>query len=113
MRSDVSTTILRTPGLLFQKPDADHISNIYNVQLVNKTFKDIPVDLKVVEPKGEIKWVGENITNLKEQSVKDGEFFLIIPKSEIIKTKTIIKFEVYSSGKKISQATTSFLGPNN
>ncbi|MEO8148217.1 MAG: cytochrome c oxidase accessory protein CcoG [Bacteroidia bacterium] len=113
LRNDIETTILRTPGLMYQKTDAQHISNIFNIQLVNKTFGDIPVELRVVEPKGEIKWVGNGIDNLKKESVAAGEFFLILPKSEIVKTKTKVKFEVYSNGKKIDDAETSFLGPNN
>ncbi len=113
MRSDVETTILRTPGMLFQKPDDNHISNLYNIQLVNKTFSDIPVELKIVSPEGEIKWVGDGVKILKEQSVAHGTFFLIIPKTKILKTKTEVKFEVVSDGKTVSSYETSFLGPNN
>jgi cytochrome c oxidase accessory protein FixG len=112
MRSDISTTVLRTPGLMYQKTDDTHISNIYNIQLVNKTFNDIPVEVRVIEPAGIIKWVGNGISNIKEQSVTQGEFFLIIPKSGIVKTKTIVKFDIYSNGKKLDHTETSFLGPN-
>lgn len=113
MRSDIETTVLRTPGLLYQKPDDMHISNLYNIEMVNKTFGEIPVELKLIEPKGEIKWVGNGIFKLKEQSVAQSVFFLIIPKSELKKTKTKIIFSVYSNGKEIDKTETSFLGPNN
>lgn len=113
MREDVETTILRTPGLLYQKPDALHISNLFSIEMVNKTFADIPIELKVTEPVGEIKWVGNGIQHIKGESVSQSVFFLIIPKSEIKKTKTKIKFEVYSKGKKVAKAETNFLGPNN
>jgi hypothetical protein len=113
MRSAIETTILRTPGLLYQKPDEKHVSNLFNIEMVNKTFGDIPVELKVTEPRGEIKWVGNGIFKLKEQSVAQSVFFLVIPKSEIIKTKTKVKFEVYSNGRLIDKAETNFLGPNN
>ena len=113
IRSDIETTILRTPGLLYQKIDQDHIGNLFNIEIVNKTFDDIPIELRIVNPKGEIKWIGEGIVNLKEQSVAQGELFLILPKSSIVKTKTKVKFEVYSKGLKIDDFETSFLGPNN
>lgn len=113
LRTDIETTVLRTPGLLYQKTDDKHISNIFNIQLVNKTFDDIPVTIKVAASEGEIKWVGDGITNLKAESVAAGEFFLILPKTEITKTKTKVKFEVYSNGKKMDDAESSFLGPNN
>jgi len=112
LRSDISTTVLRTPGMLYQKTDDTHISNLFTIQLVNKTFADLPIELKVVEPAGQIKWVGNGILNLKEQSVAESVFFLVIPKSQITKTKTKVKFEIYSNGKKIDVAETSFLGPN-
>jgi len=112
LRRNIETTVLRTPGLLYQASGDKYISNLYNIQMVNKTFGDIPVELKVIEPAGNIKWVGKGIFNLKEQSVAQSVFFLEIPKSEIKKTKTVVKFEVYSNGKKIDDAETSFLGPN-
>lgn len=113
VRSDVETTILRTPGLMYQKTDDGQISNLYNVEIVNKTFHNLPIELRVIEPKGTIKWVGNGILILKEQSVAQSVFFLTIPKSEIVKTKTRVKFEVYSNGEKIDDAETNFLGPNN
>lgn len=113
MRSDIEATVLRTPGLLYQKTDDTHISNLFSIEMVNKTFHDIPIELKVVQPAGEIKWVGNGITGIKQQSVSQSVFFLILPKSEITKTKTKVKFEIYSNGKKINTAETSFLGPNN
>jgi hypothetical protein len=73
----------------------------------------MPIELRLREPKGEIKWVGDGITNLTQQSVASGEFFLYIPKSDITKTKTKVKFDIYSNGKKIDDAESSFLGPNN
>jgi cytochrome c oxidase accessory protein FixG len=112
LRRDVETTILRTPGLLYQTSDDQYISNLYNIEMLNKTFGDIDIELKVVDPPGKIKWVGNGLTQLKEQSVAQGVFFLMIPRSEIKKTKTRIKFEVYSNGVKIDDAVTSFLGPN-
>jgi cytochrome c oxidase accessory protein FixG len=114
MRSDIETTVLRTPGMLYQKQDETHISNLYNIELVNKTFKDIPVEVKVTEPTtGTIKWIGNGIQKLSEQSVAQGTFFLILPKEAIVKTKTKVVFEIVSNGKKIDQYETSFLGPNN
>ncbi|HNR20803.1 MAG TPA: cytochrome c oxidase accessory protein CcoG [Bacteroidia bacterium] len=113
MRSDVETTILRTPGMLYQKQGADSISNLYNIQLVNKTFEEIPVTVKANGQHGTIKWIGNGITKIDEQGIADGEFFFIMPKNEISKTKTKIKFEIWSNGKMIDKTETNFLAPNN
>lgn len=112
-RSNIETTVLRTPGLLYQKPDSLHISNLFNIQLVNKTFDDMPVEVRLVEPKGAIKWIGNRIDKIEKDYVSQGVFFIVIPRSEITKTKTLVKIEVYSNGKLIDDTETSFLGPNN
>ncbi len=113
LRSNIDTTILRTPGQLYQKPDDNHISNLFSIEMVNKTFDDIPVELRAANQKGEIRWVGNGITRIKGQAVAQSVFFLVLPKSEITKTKTKVVFEIYSEGKKVDEAVTSFLGPNN
>jgi cytochrome c oxidase accessory protein FixG len=113
IRTDVETTILRTPGMIFQKQSETKYSNIYNVILVNKTFDEIPITFDVVEPKGQIKWVGEGIENLAAQDVAKGEFFLIIDKKDILSAKTVININILSNGKIIDNITTNFIGPTN
>lgn len=112
LREDVETSILRTPGLLFQKVENNKISNLYNIKIVNKTFHKMNVELKLVEPHGEIKWIGTGIISVGEDSLAEGEFFLIVPKEEIKKTKTLVNIQVFSGNKIVDNVNTSFLGPN-
>jgi cytochrome c oxidase accessory protein FixG len=112
MRSEIEITVLRTPGLSFQK-NGNTVSNLYNVELVNKSYHVIPVDLRILSPDGHIKWVGNAITNLEKESVSQSVMFIEIPSAIITRTKTPVKIEVYSLGKKIDDTETSFLGPNN
>jgi len=110
-RSDIETTVMRTPGQLFQKDGDDRVSNLYNIQLVNKTFHDLDIQLRLKSPDGEIKYVGSEITSLKKDSLAEGVFFLVLPKNEIHKTKTKVEMEVVSHGKVIDNVKTNFLGP--
>jgi len=110
-RSDIETTVMRTPGQLFQKVGDDKVSNLYNIQLVNKTFHDLDIQLRLKSPDGEIKYVGSEITSLKKDSLAEGVFFLVLPKNEIHKTKTKVEMEVVSHGKVIDNVKTNFLGP--
>ena len=51
-RTDVETLLLRTPGVLPQKVDETHVSNLYNYQVINKTneeFSGIPARRKVLK----------------------------------------------------------------
>jgi len=112
-RTDVEATILRTPGMLFQKQENNQVSNLYNVKIINKTFKDMPIEVRILEPKGTIKWVGNGITNLKEQDISEGEFFAILDKSLIKSTKTEVHIQILSNGVVVDETTTNFIGPTN
>ncbi|MBL7922848.1 MAG: cytochrome c oxidase accessory protein CcoG [Bacteroidia bacterium] len=113
LRSDVEATVLRTPGMLFQQQENNGVSNLYNIKIVNKTFKDLPLEIKVIEPAGSIRWVGHGISILKEQDIAEGEFFLIIDKKLIRKTKTKIHLQILSNGVVVDEAETNFIGPTN
>jgi cytochrome c oxidase accessory protein FixG len=113
IRTDVEATILRTPGMLFQKQENNKVSNLYNIKVVNKTFKDMPIEIRILEPAGEIKWVGNGITILKEQDISEGEFFAILDKSLIKSTKTKVHIQILSNGVVVDETTTNFIGPTN
>lgn len=111
IRTDVEAIVLRTPGMIYQKQSDHSYSNLYNINVVNKTFKKFPITLELVEPKGEIKWVGDGIQNLDPQDVKDGEFFVIIDQEYIKVSKLKIKILVKSGDKLVDEINTNFIGP--
>ncbi len=110
-RSDVETTILRTPGLLYQEQPNNGISNLYNIELINKTHEFLPVTLKVESGSGQIKMVGKDTIYVEKENAASGEFFVIIDKNSVKNRKTELKIGVYSGDKKIETVKTNFLGP--
>jgi polyferredoxin len=110
-RSDVETTIMRTPGMLYQEQPNNRISNLYNIKLVNKTHFSLPVILKLEKMNGEIKMVGKDTLNVEKENISSGEFFVIIDRKDLIIRKTELEIGVYSNGKKIENVKTNFLGP--
>lgn len=110
-RSDVETTILRTPGLLYQEQPNDCISNLYNIKLINKTHEYLPVTLRVESGGGQIKMVGNDTIKVEKENAASGEFFVIIDKKSVKSRKTELKIGVYSGDKKIETVKTNFLGP--
>src|SRR6185312_3976485 len=46
-RADVEATLLRAPGSLFQQMPDGHFSNLYTIRLVNKTSRELPVELRL------------------------------------------------------------------
>ena len=111
-RSDFSINILRTPGLLYQEQPDNRYSNIYDLNIINKTFDLVPIKLKLKEIEGELKLLGDEL-NLKPQEKYDSKFLLILPKSSITKMNTPITISVYSNNKLLKEVKTSFLGPVN
>jgi cytochrome c oxidase accessory protein FixG len=109
-RTDFSINILRTPGMLYQKQTGDMISNLYDFNIVNKTFNEAQISLKLVNIPGEIKIVGNELTLTPQQKL-EAKFLLFIPESEINRMNTPVTIGVYSNDKLIQSIQTSFLGP--
>jgi cytochrome c oxidase accessory protein FixG len=111
-RSDVDATILRTPGMLFQKQPHNMISNLYNIKLINKTRKDMPISLRLESEFGYVILVGKNVI-VPGESKAENEFFIYVPRDQLKERKTKFKVGIYSGNKKIQTIKTSFLGPVN
>ena len=109
-RTDFSVTILRTAGLLYQEQPNNMISNLYDLNIVNKTFNEIPVSLKLEGLKGELKLVGKDIV-MRPQGNVDAKFLVFLPKNELTKMSTPLEIGVYSDSKLIKKVATSFLAP--
>ena len=112
-RTDVETSILRTPGMLYQERTENTFSNLYNVKVVNKTRSEIPVELKLIDTQGKIEMVGDTGITVNSKGVAEGAFFIILPKEEITSTQTKVKVGVYKNGELIDEVSTNFLGPAN
>lgn len=111
-RTDVETTLLRTPGILYQTQDDGRLSNLYNVKVINKTNDRFPVEFKVLNRDAEIKLVGEGIS-FNEEGVAEGALFVIMDKKELDGIKTDLEIGVYSAGEMIEVVETNFMGPAN
>jgi cytochrome c oxidase accessory protein FixG len=109
-RKPIEATIMRAPGMLFQEPEAGKISNLYNIKLVNKTNKNLPVELKTLSHKGTISVIGKDIF-VEKQSVGESVFFLILDKTDVRSEKTPVTFGVYSNGELIEEVESTFAGP--
>ncbi|MEO9802168.1 MAG: cytochrome c oxidase accessory protein CcoG [Reichenbachiella sp.] len=111
-RSDVEITVLKVPGTLYQKTDDGQISNLYNIQFVNKTFEELEIELKVLNnPKAIISRVGTQRIIIPANDKYEGVFFIKMTSTEITKTKTNVDIGVFTDGKLIDEIDTKFLGP--
>jgi len=109
-RDDVDARVLRTAGQMFQTMPDGRISNLYNIKLVNKTRKEIPVTMRLENMKGEITVVQKDMVVPKESHFQTS-FFVKIERQLVVKRKTPIVLGVYQGDKKIETIKTTFLGP--
>lgn len=110
IRTDFNINVLRTPGLLFQEQPDNMVSNFYDVNIVNKTFNDANVELKLEHSGGEIKLIGKELI-VKSQQKIEAKILIFLPKDEIKRMNTPLTVGVYSKGDLIEKINTSFIGP--
>ena len=111
-RSDVEATILRTKGMTFQVVDEGYISNLYNLQLANKTTESHQIEIRLKDrPEGRIKFVGKPPI-LKAQGLAKGAFFVELPRENLKGMKNKLVLEIYDKdGKLLDRTSANFLGP--
>lgn len=111
-RTQVETTILRTPGMMYQDQGEGKISNLYNIKIINKTNNAFALDLKLLneELQGEIKLVGNELLIEKQGSIEQA-MFVILEKDKLQKLKTSLSIGVYDGDQLIETVSTNFMGP--
>lgn len=111
-RTDVETTVLKIPGTLYQKTEDGFVTNLYNIEFVNKTFHALSLEIKALSPSGaEIKRVdGSSIVVPAEGFVK-GVCFIKLPANEVKSIKTVIEIGIFSNGTLLETLEVKFIGP--
>jgi polyferredoxin len=110
-RGMVETIILRSPGQMYQKRDATHLSNLYTYTIINKTPQSLPVELVSSTPGVKIELIGQPIEPIVKGTKSQGAFFIVMHKDSLKSRTTPIVIDVYSGGKKIDDVKTNFMGP--
>jgi cytochrome c oxidase accessory protein FixG len=109
-RTDVQTTILRTPGTLYYETDQT-IRNLYSVKLINKTFDQIDIEFRLKAPEGgSLSTVSGNVSVAPEGFVETA-LFVDIPKEQLYAVSTTVLIEVVRDGEVIDEIKTNFMGP--
>ncbi len=111
-RRDFETNINRQRGTTFQSNGGGILSNIYEINLTNKTQKNYRITLELDDEKnGTIEMVVKNLTLKKESQLKE-RFIVKLPYMEMTKGKKEIKIKVMGNGEVIEETTTRFIGPS-
>ncbi len=111
-RSPIETTLLKVPGTLFQKTDRGGVTNLYNIEFINKSFEDRELTIRVVSPEGaSLQLVGEPLIKLPAEQLIKRVIILELPAKAIKQAKTSIILEVSEKGEVVEVVKTKFIGP--
>ena len=113
LRSDVEATVLRAPGSLFQQMPDGRFSNLYTVRLVNKTSREMPVELRLESPAGSLNVMGRDSIVVAPQKQSENSVLIELDPSALKSGSTPLVLGVYSNGKKLDTLKTAFIGPRN
>jgi cytochrome c oxidase accessory protein FixG len=111
-RSDIETNVFKVSGTLYQKTDDGFITNLYNVEFVNKTFDPISLQIKTESPASASisRADGDSILVPAEGMLKT-VCFIKMPASEIKNARTVIVVGIYKEEELIEKVNVKFIGP--
>lgn len=109
-RNDLEITVLRERVGNYQTLDNGIIRNMYQLNLINKTYKDIEVHLALENIEGEITVVGNEILVPSQDGI-DTKLAIDIKETQLDVLKTTIIIGIYEGNQKIEVFETNFLGP--
>jgi len=111
-RADVEATVLRAPGSLFQQMPDGHFSNLYTVRIVNKTSRELPVELRLESPAGTLQVMGGQLV-VPAQKLLENSVLIELEPAAMKSGTTPLVVGVYAGGKKLQTLKTAFIGPRN
>jgi cytochrome c oxidase accessory protein FixG len=109
-RPVVDVTVLRAPGQLFQREVGGNVSNLYLVEIVNKTYRSMPVRFRLSRSDARLRFV-QPLSSVPAGKMAKGMFFINLPEKTIRENSTLLRIDVLTGNKVVDQIETTFLGP--
>lgn len=109
-RSDFQVNILRQRGSTFQTNGSGWISNIFEIDMANKSRNKYNVQLKLDDSLGKIETVVEKMILKKEDHLKE-RFIVKYPYSALENGKKTITVIIFGNGVEIEKVKVKFIGP--
>ncbi len=110
-RAALETTMLRAPGALFQQTAEGGIENIYTVKIINKTSRDLPVELKLENLPGRLRVMSPGQFTVPKEKLAQTSVLIELDPKDLTGPATKIEIGIYSGGKRLETVKTAFVGP--
>ncbi len=109
-RTETDSTLLRAKGSSYQfRPDST-VSNLYNLELINKSNRELSFTLEPEDERIQLQLVNP-IHTLKKEGTAQLSFFLISRPEYMSTYKTNVKIKVVSEGRILETLKTTFIAP--
>jgi hypothetical protein len=109
-RKDFETDIIRQRGTTYQVMNDGTISNIYEVNLLNKTRNDIKIKFKSNDPSVSVEQVAKKILLKGGKQVRE-RILVKVKNGKLDNGLKKIEIEVDGNGELIETIKTKFIGP--
>lgn len=109
-RSEIDARLLRAKGSSYQFREDGTVSNLYTLELLNKSGKDINFNVESGDDKVRLQMVND-IHALKKEGRATLSFFLLMDKEEIAQYKQNVKVSIVSDGQVMETLKTTFIAP--
>ena len=110
-RKDFETTIIRQRGTTYQMTNDGMVSNIFEVNLLNKTRKSFDIKLELEGAEGIIETAVDTI-HLKAEAQLNERFIIKLPLKTIEDGTKKLNIKVIGNGIEIQKVETKFIGPS-
>lgn len=109
-RTDIDGRLLRAKGSSYQLLDNGIVSNLYTLELINKSNNNMPFTIESVDNEFTVKLVN-HIEMIQKDKAVTISFFLQKPKANVQKYKQDIKVNILSDGRVVETLKTTFIAP--
>jgi cytochrome c oxidase accessory protein FixG len=110
-RRDLDVLILRQPGTLYATLAGGEVANFYTVQALNRTSRQTPFDIEVVEPKQATLTAIGALGTVEPYGLQEGRLLLRVPETALAGPSTSVRFVVRRAGQVVQTIDSAFLGP--
>lgn len=110
-RTNVETQLLRAPGTMFQELPEHEIGNLYLVKVVNKTLRDIPVELRLESPASARLQVPGGVLIAPRENLAQSAVVISAPREQFRGGNLPVAIGVYENGKKLRTLKSNLVGP--
>ncbi len=109
-RTNFDATILKQRGSTYQVLEDGRLSNIYEINLLNKSKNEYTVTLELENKEGEIE-VAKKVLVLGPEEQLQERFIIKLPRTELNNGQRRVNIKVKGDGKTMVTKETSFVGP--